>query len=90
VLCAVGLAGIWLAYALFAAFPNIIFMMLMCVVLGAGVFFVAEYLSLVSRNSTEVRLLSGTMLCGRQCQGCFKNASQHSDLDNDQHAVLPC
>lgn len=42
----IGLAGIWLAYALFAAFPNIIFMMLMCVVLGAGVFFVAEYLSL--------------------------------------------
>lgn len=48
VLLAVGLAGIWLAYALFAAFPNIIFMMLSCVVLGAGVFFFAEWLSLVS------------------------------------------
>jgi len=45
--CAVGLAGIWLAYGLYQAFSNIIFMMLLCVVIGGGVFFLSELLSLV-------------------------------------------
>jgi hypothetical protein len=45
---AVGLIGIWLAYGLFTAFPNIIFMMMCCVVIASAVFFLAEWLSLVS------------------------------------------
>jgi hypothetical protein len=45
---AVGLIGIWLAYGLFTACPNIIFMMLSCVIISSAVFFFAEWLSLVS------------------------------------------
>jgi hypothetical protein len=47
---AVGLAGIWLAYGLFQACSNIIFMMLMCVALGTSVFFFAEWLSMVRQH----------------------------------------
>lgn len=57
---AVGLAGIWLAYGLFAAFPNIIFMMLMCVLLGGGVFFLAEWLSLVGTHVAAAGLRNQT------------------------------
>jgi hypothetical protein len=37
---------------MFMACPSIIFMMLMCVVLGGGVFFLAEWMSLVSAQCT--------------------------------------
>jgi hypothetical protein len=74
---AVGLAGIWLAYGLFQACSNIVFMMLMCVVLGTSVFFFAEWLSMVSP----------TLFMGTNCWLVWA-ASNHTEQESWMYSCM--